>query len=245
MLNYKKKFLEAKTENDDFLSIIFVHYAPNEDRRKLAFSSFKSLLDTTKNYPCEIIVVTNGNEDDFPEATIQIKNKDNLFFPMARNQGINISSGKYICVVDNDLLYDDGWIEKSVELLKKVEGKKLLVTPLYAIPSHRKYSYERDGFLVNPFAGSNCWLMNREDWNEIGGFEQHIISGTLWCRRYIRMGYSVALVTGDHFKGIVHDQGQGRTPYAGYQKRGYVNGVDARDVKFYKTLTDGTRVNIC
>jgi len=246
-------------KNDDFLSIVFVHYSMNENRGILSKKSLDSLLATTKNFPCEIIVADNGGSLEDSKYFLElcdkgiinhyIRNSQNLHFSYARNQAIETSEGKYIAVVDNDLFYEDGWIEKCVQALRETEGKRLLATPLWVIPPHRKFSWvkkvEGKEYLVNTFAGSNCWMMHRKDWKRIGKFKQHIIAGTLWCREYAEKKYAVIVVTEDANKGIVHDQGQGCTPNAGYQKRGYENGIDIGYKRWWKKLSNGQKVLIC
>lgn len=243
----------------EFLSIIFVHYSMNEARGTLARKSLESLLETTKNFPCEIIVADNGGSigdskyflemADSGKINHYIRNAENLHFSYARNQAIEMSEGNYIAVVDNDLLYEDGWIEKCIQALRETENKKLLATPLWIIPSHRRFSWVKKvrgkEYLVNPFAGSNCWMMHREDWKKIGKFKQHLIAGTLWCRKYASKGYSVIVVTEDATNGIVHDQGVGKSIYEGYQKRGLENGTDIGFKRWWKKLSNGKRVLIC
>ena len=73
--------------------------------------SIESLLQTTKQFPVEIIVVENkGRQDDsaffidlLNENKIHcyIKNSSNLSFGFGRNQGLASAKGNYIVIADN------------------------------------------------------------------------------------------------------------------------------------------------
>jgi GT2 family glycosyltransferase len=74
----------------------------------------------------EIIVVDNNSEDGsheevetkFPHVKL-IKNKENLGFAKANNIGIRASSGRYICLINSDVIVLDGCIEKLIEFMDK------------------------------------------------------------------------------------------------------------------------------
>lgn len=230
---------------DNITSIIFVHYAMNEPRSQLAKECFDSLYESVKHLPVEMIVVDNGGnlEDSkfFLEAvqnkriTHYIRNADNLWFGYARNEGLCISTGEFICIVDNDLKFEKGWLEECIGFLKQTKGLKLLATPLWVDRAHLQRKYygepvELDGELhpVNAFAGSNCFVMHREDFEKIGYFDDHYISGTKWCQRYSALGYSVIVP----MKPKAEHLGVRKTKYVGYPKireveitKSYLNGI--------------------
>ncbi len=74
----------------------------------------------------EVILVDNGStdgsvqfmRDSFP-AVVIIENKENLGFAKANNQGIEISKGKYIALLNNDTVVDKDW---SKNLVKAAES---------------------------------------------------------------------------------------------------------------------------
>ena len=49
-------------------------------------------------------------EDYWSQADILIRNKNNLGFGPAVNQGIAVARGEYICCLNNDILVWDGWL---------------------------------------------------------------------------------------------------------------------------------------
>lgn len=94
------------------LSIIIVSY----NTRDLTLKTIKSLLLNLKkeSFLYEIIIVDNNSSDKSTEAIekiikknqeiILIKNKQNLGYSKANNQGIRIAKGEYILFLNSDVL---------------------------------------------------------------------------------------------------------------------------------------------
>ncbi|MFA6073842.1 MAG: glycosyltransferase family 2 protein [Candidatus Woesearchaeota archaeon] len=67
---------------------------------------FKNCLDSLKKIEYsnwELIVVDNGSTDG-TQKYAQIKNKTNLGFALANNQGVKLAKGKYVLLLNNDTL---------------------------------------------------------------------------------------------------------------------------------------------
>jgi GT2 family glycosyltransferase len=71
----------------------------------------RSIYGTTKNLDYEIYVVDNGSSDGSPEVVMKqfpqvclIRNNNNLGFARANNIAISKSSGRYICLINSDIL---------------------------------------------------------------------------------------------------------------------------------------------
>ncbi len=106
--------------NPNKVSVIIVTYNSENDLEKL----IPSLLSQTYK-EIEIIVIDNNSQDNsidlikkhFPEVKI-IKNSQNLGFAHAVNQGINLSSGKFLLLLNPDTILKEDFIEKLFETLK-------------------------------------------------------------------------------------------------------------------------------
>lgn len=104
------------------LSIIIVNYNTKEFLK----GCLKSIYETAKNIKFEICVVDNASDDDsaqmvesnFPDVKL-IKNKENFGFAKANNQGIETSTGRYILLLNPDVIVYPGAIEKMVEFMDK------------------------------------------------------------------------------------------------------------------------------
>src|SRR3990167_6216512 len=90
-----------------------------------------TLISLSKiSYPnWELIVVDNGSSDGTTDLSLNskfritnsklIKNKTNLGFAPANNQGYKISKGKYILLLNNDTLVEKNFLEVMVEKMEK------------------------------------------------------------------------------------------------------------------------------
>jgi GT2 family glycosyltransferase len=98
----------------------------------------RSLLAHRGSYVLEIIVVDNASQDDsvaslrrdFPEVTV-VENERNLGFARANNQGIGIARGRYVCLVNSDVLLLEDSVGSMLNYMESNEevgvlGPKLL-----------------------------------------------------------------------------------------------------------------------
>jgi GT2 family glycosyltransferase len=89
--------------------------------RELLCNCLKSVYEETRDISFEIIYVDNNSEDgsvemvkkEFPEVRI-IVNDENKGFIKANNQGIEISQGRYVLLLNSDTLILDNAIAKAV-----------------------------------------------------------------------------------------------------------------------------------
>src|SRR5574341_603271 len=126
--------------NERYTSIVIASFIPDALRAQIFRTSLESLLETTKGLPVEIIIIDNGGHDVITswllELTTQgqiqcyIRNANNMHFGFARNQGIKMAKGEYLCIADNDILYEPGWLEECLEVLEKYPKKKIYATPI-------------------------------------------------------------------------------------------------------------------
>lgn len=89
---------------------------------------FHSIRFNTK-IPYEVIWVDNGSKKDEYEIILRqakllnkckiIRNKENMGFVKATNQGIDLASGDYIILLNNDTVVSSGWEEELIYPLQK------------------------------------------------------------------------------------------------------------------------------
>ena len=229
---------------DDYVSIIFVHWAMDAFRSQLSRASLKSLQDSTHS-STEIIVVDNGGniedskffleECDSKRIALYIRNADNMHFGFARNQAIQAASGNWIVIVDNDIIYRDSWLEMCLTMLRTHPDKKLVASPINYPYVHKRDPRWRHGTIqvkgktcnLTERAGSNCMLFRREVLDEVGLFRLHRISGSYFTDALVRKGYLVITP-------------EVNWAFDGALRRGYNFKKDA-EVK--RTLSDGEQIN--
>lgn len=83
-----------------------------------------SLIDTANGYSQELIVVDNASSDGSPDVVASqfpavklIKNAENLGFAKANNIGMQTSRGRYVCLINSDVIVLEGCIEKLMAFM--------------------------------------------------------------------------------------------------------------------------------
>jgi GT2 family glycosyltransferase len=128
------------------VSIIIVSWNTEELLKKC----IESILRYSQNIEYEIIVVDNASTDNTTEMVTKnfpivklIANKKNLGFAKANNQGIQISTGKYVLLLNPDTEFIDESLDRAIEKLTDdnigVLGCKLLNTDKSIQPSVRRF----------------------------------------------------------------------------------------------------------
>lgn len=181
-------------------SIVMISKAEYPKRLRLLKNTILSLRKRTC-YPYELIVVDNGPQEqtDFLstcELDKHIINKENLGMGRPRNQGAGASDSKHIAFIDNDLIFQDGWLTESIGLLKWFEDEKIIIAPMKTIPMKKKRNQigELDGHTLWSRAGSGCLVFRRRDYEAIGPWANISETGREYGRRARAKGYSYLLL---------------------------------------------------
>lgn len=104
------------------LSVIIVNY----NVKFFLEQCLKSVFRSGKDMDMEVIVVDNNSVDGslemlktkFPQVKL-IANKENVGFSKANNQGIKISSGEYVLLLNPDTVVEDDTLPKTVNFMDK------------------------------------------------------------------------------------------------------------------------------
>ena len=76
----------------------------------------------------------------------------------------------------------------------KYPDRKYIATPLVT-PDKDRVKWQRghneDGYRLNSMAGSNCMVMHKNVYKEVGEFTTHRIAGSHWHRKMHTMGYTI------------------------------------------------------
>jgi len=104
------------------LSVIIVSWNAKEYLQKC----LESLIPETMTHVTEIIVVDNASTDGSPEMVKErfphvklICNDANLGFAKANNIGIKQSKGKYICLINSDVVVLRGCIDRMLDYMNQ------------------------------------------------------------------------------------------------------------------------------
>ncbi len=118
------------------LSIIIVSY----NTKKLTLAAVNSALSVDKSVSKEVIVIDNDSKDGSVDALKKLKklgkiklilNNKNTGFSFANNQGIDISTGKHVLLLNSDTVVTPGALKNLVDFAEEnpdagVVGSRLL-----------------------------------------------------------------------------------------------------------------------
>jgi GT2 family glycosyltransferase len=98
-----------------------------------------SLLGLSREHGLEVIVVDNASSDgtpdvvqhEFPQATL-IRNAENFGFARGNNIGIEASTGRYVCLINSDVIVTEGCLEELLQYMEAhpdigVVGPKMIL----------------------------------------------------------------------------------------------------------------------
>jgi len=138
------------------ISVIIVNW----NTKKLLLDCIKSLLSNKSRYETEIIVVDNASSDGSPEAVKEqfpniklICNNKNLGFAKANNIGLEASKGRYVCLINSDIIFRNNCLDSMYEYINLhstigIIGPKLLWPDLKMQLSCRHFPTLRNNFCM-------------------------------------------------------------------------------------------------
>jgi len=102
------------------VSVVIVSY----NTRELLRDCLRSVSDQSKEVAVEAIVVDNASQDEsqsmvkteFPFVTL-LENTENLGFAKANNLGIRASKGRYVALVNSDVVVLEGCLQRLVRFM--------------------------------------------------------------------------------------------------------------------------------
>jgi GT2 family glycosyltransferase len=179
------------------MSIIIVNW----NTRDLLLQCLRSIMSQVAQYSGEIIVVDNASEDDSVDAVrrefpnvVLIVNQQNLGFARANNLALRECAGRYVFLINSDVVLRDGCISSLYEYMKLhleigILAPKILNTDLSLQESCKEFptiwnSICRAFALDTAFPGCRLFsshLMRYWLHNDIRAVD--ILSGCFWMVR--------------------------------------------------------------
>ncbi len=103
---------------------------------ELTRACIESIKRSTKT-PFRLIIIDNGSEketreylenvrDDPDLDVILIRNDSNIGYLKAVNQGLKQSDSKYVCILNNDTVVTDNWLDKMVDFAERHDDVGLI-----------------------------------------------------------------------------------------------------------------------
>jgi GT2 family glycosyltransferase/tetratricopeptide (TPR) repeat protein len=206
----------CSTARGDLTSIVMVTH----NQRHFTEMTLLSLRLYTSE-PCEIIVVDNASTDGTPEYLRAqpdvhlIENPINRGFPAACNQGIRNTRGKYILLLNNDVIVTSGWLARMLEALnakpeiglvgplsnnvsgpQKSNAEYNSIEELDVLAARLASDFSRQACLVDRLVGF-CLLFPAELRHRVGLLDERFREGMFedddFCRRARLVGYELII----------------------------------------------------
>jgi hypothetical protein len=144
------------------LSIIIVNW----NTRDLLLECLRSLHEARAGLSVEVFVVDNGSSDGSVEAVrgafpdvLPIENKKNLGFAKASNAGLRRSKGKYILLLNTDVILQKDTVPSMLEFMKKTPDAGIAGAQLRNVDGTKQTSV--DNFPTLLTEGLNKSLLRR------------------------------------------------------------------------------------
>jgi len=174
-------------------------------------------FNTTTDF--EIIVIDNGSQPDFQTEYLTrldytvLRNNSNLGFPVAVNQGVRISSGDTIVLLNNDAIVTPGWLSLLITRLSQFAivgpvtnycaGVQCVSAPIYnnedelnSVATDWQISHSGQTQEVNWVIGF-CMAFRRSLYDLIGPFDESLwpCSGEelQFCLEARKRGYKIGI----------------------------------------------------
>ena len=138
----------------------------------------------------EIIIVNDGSTDEYTNDLIghydrpktKVLCTDNQGLSSARNNGINIAEGEYVCCLDADDKYHPDFLKKTVDIMCRDGNKKVgFVTTWVQTFGERHFLWKPDHHNPIRLAIENtvhvASLYRRECWERVGGYAANLAGG--------------------------------------------------------------------
>ena len=229
--------ISFKEQSKFLVSIVMLTYNQLDDTKICVESLFKH----TQGINFELIFVDNGSTKDKTKEYLEelkkqhsniktIYNDENLGFACANNQGIEISEGEYVLLLNNDVILSDGWLDKLLLVLKSNKKAGMVVPCTNHASGRQKVVFEanpEDDDLIQEYAKTTlvkqagswinvdrvigfCMLIKREVLFKVGVLDEMFGPGGYedydYCMRIRQAGYNI-VVAEDTF--IFHIGGKG------------------------------------
>lgn len=177
-----------------------------------------SVFRETRNAKIEVVLVDNASTDGsveavkkrFPQAICKV-NTENVVFPIANNEVIKLTNGRYVLLLNSDTLILDGALDKMVALMDANEKIGVCGAKMYD-PQLRPWHYETWAlsgamYMLHPlllrlygdigdksvdWVCGACLMIRRKVINEIGLMDEFMYGEDMdWCLRAKTAGWDV------------------------------------------------------
>ena len=231
---------------------------PVWNKKELTKQCVDSIFSSTH---CDfgIIIVDNASDnptreyldqlkENNPDKVNIIRNKENLGNTKAANQGILSSKADYICILDNDTIVFDGWLDEMMKIAESNKdigivnpannfGRKKPWNKTYKQCAQQKITGRQGRFAETATPVGFCYLIKREVIDRIGLWDERFSPGyfedTEYALRAKKAGYKSVFALGAYVFHLEHTS---------FKKRGFNAFFKKSEEKFYNLYKKSDRI---
>ena len=171
----------------DLVSIIIPVYMNNYTLFHYTGNCIGSVREHTKPGTYQLVIVDNGSPLKPPSprsyyAHKVIVNEENRGVTKAWNQGIRMSNGEYIVLLNNDVQVFNGWLEDMKMYLDSGDADLVMAHPMYSLTEPFARAVEafevKEGIRkLDPLDKDfSCVMFKRSLLDEVGGFDERFFN---------------------------------------------------------------------
>ena len=194
------------------------------NRKDLTKAFVESFLKHTR-VPCRLIIIDQASTDGSPDylralndqgncKVTVLLNSDNKGFVRGMNQGIAMSDADFVCLVNNDVLFSDGWLEEILAVFEQNEkigvlnpnsntlGLKLSEgQAIESVAKDLRDKYE-GVFVEMPFCSGFCMIARKALIDKAGGLSDEyapmFFEDSDFSKKALQAGYLIGFAKGSY-----------------------------------------------
>lgn len=126
-------------------------------------------------YDYDILIIDDGSTDDTTNVVSRKMEKyNNITYIKRENKGVNATrnelckkaTGNYVCIINNDILFERDSLKELANVLKNYEQVYMTV-PYFRNPWSGLRKYEEHG-------NGHCWMVRKKDWKKIWPIDERL-----------------------------------------------------------------------
>lgn len=227
---------------------------PCYNQASFLLETVESALHST--YPeLEIIIVNDGSTDNSREiaeeltekyTNVTLLNQENSGVTIARNSGIEFSSGKYILPLDADDLISPNYIPEAINILEKRQEVKVVYCEASKFNDQGERYWKLKPFSLKSLARDNMIFVSgvfrKADAMAVGGFSEDMKMGREDWEFWIKMLKNGGEVVKLPFKGFfyrIHSGSKRKKTGTSKKKKERIAYLNAHHKEFFERELNG------
>jgi len=162
----------ASTGGPAVVDVVILSKADQGRTHLMTQRAIDSCIAGAGNIPVNIIVIEGGVHSAYKNATV-IEHRVTFNYNKFANLGASNGSAEWIMVANNDLVFNEGWLEHLLAANNDVVSPR---EP--SDPRQSNIKKNTSGYVTSMHFSGWCFMIRRTLWDKIGGFDTDV---SFWC----------------------------------------------------------------